>query len=392
MNEPLIGARVEVVLLVHAIPDLIHHRGINAGNPKPRRATRAGHEVGAWIVGPLDFAVHEEEDSVGDDGTAEAHARLEEREIRVCDYRGPTHLVAPKLLVAVERVRRAAELVGAALGDGVHVGARESALSHVERRHGDLHLLHCVKWHRLGIGLPARRRIVQAERVVEVGSVERDVVVQPVSPAERIVAVVPGIGPDEIPGAALDRRQELDLLGADERRGAGAVGIEDLVFLGRHHDARKLDGLRRHPEVQPEILPQTHKDVLQFLLCVPDQPHRHGVRPANAHVRNVVHSPRPHRCLVAGVAGYVDRHDHCLRERIPRLVRDDAAHGRRGNALGVQGTRSTYHEQPKQKRDEGCATHLCHVCSVAFEGWWDSRNRISSFGGASGFGPPKRPN
>src|SRR2546422_11569891 len=66
--------------------------------------------------------------------------------------------------------------------------------------------------HRLGGGLPARRRIVQPEGVVEVRAVHGDVVVQPVSPREAVVAITPRIDPNQVARAALDRRR------SEERR------------------------------------------------------------------------------------------------------------------------------------------------------------------------------
>src|SRR6185295_3415943 len=97
------------------------------------------------------------------------------------------------------------ELVGAALGDGVDAGAGEAALAHVEGRDGHLYLRDGVEGHGLGVGLPARRGIVEPEGVAEVRSVEGDAVVQPVLPREGKVAVAARIETGEVAGAALDR-------------------------------------------------------------------------------------------------------------------------------------------------------------------------------------------
>src|SRR5581483_8932730 len=87
--------------------------------------------------------------------------------------RGDADLVAR--LAAGAAIEGAREAVRPAARDGVHAGADEVALAHVVRRDADLHLLDGFEGDRRDAGAVARLA-AEAERVVEVGAVDRDVV------------------------------------------------------------------------------------------------------------------------------------------------------------------------------------------------------------------------
>src|SRR5439155_944158 len=176
---------------------------------------------------------------------------------------------------------------------GIHVGAGKPAMAHVERRRRDLHLLARIIGHRLGGGLPARRRIVQPEGVVEVRAVHGDVVVQPVSPREAVVAITPRIDPNQVARAALDRRQQGHLLGIDERGGTGAPRVEHLILLCRRLDRLQLDRLALKAEIDLEILPQTEEQILFGVGLVADAAGGDPIRAADSHVGDVVRPARP---------------------------------------------------------------------------------------------------
>src|SRR5204862_5694668 len=103
-------------------------------------------------------------------------------------------------LVAIPRVHRPAELVRAALRDRIDVGADEVALTNIVWRDAYLHLLDRLERNRRDAraiaGLPRRR--VEAERAVEVGAVDRDVVRAVVLTGECALSAVLRRHPDDV--------------------------------------------------------------------------------------------------------------------------------------------------------------------------------------------------
>src|SRR5687767_6296515 len=162
---------------------------------------------------------------------------------------------------SVERIRRGTKLVGSTLLDGVYVGPGESPLAHVERRERNLKLRYRIVRHGLGVCLPARGWIVESEWIVEVGSVYRNVVVEPVSTAEAHVAVAPRIETGEIARAALDRRRKRDFSRIDRHRSTGPSGIEYRIPLRQHLHTRKLLRLSLELKVKTKGLAERDKHV-----------------------------------------------------------------------------------------------------------------------------------
>ena len=96
---------------------------------------------------------------------------------------------ADEILVAEPVIDRGGEAVGAAARHGVDAGADEVALAHIERRDVHLHLLDGFERDRRDArALAGRAR--KAERVVEVRSVDGDVVQAIVLTAERHAAIL----------------------------------------------------------------------------------------------------------------------------------------------------------------------------------------------------------
>ena len=281
-----------------------------------------------------------------DQGSAHRSAGLNEAQIRVGDDRRPPHRVAEQVLVATERVGGSVIFVSAALGHRVDVRAGKPALAHIEGGDRDLHLRDRVVRNRLGIGLSARRRVVEAEGIVEVRPVQRDVVVQPVSTREAVVAVVAWVHPNQVARAALDRGQQRDLLRIDERRRAGAPRVEHRVTLSGRFDGLQLDRLGLETEIDAQVLPEAQEDAVLGVGFVPDAGSRHPVRPADSHVGDVIRSPCPRDGSVLRAAGNVHRHDRRISQRGSVLGGDDAAHRRCSHALRGQ------HRRDAQQREQ----------------------------------------
>ena len=253
--------------------------------------------------------------------------------IRVGHHRLSADVVAQQRLVPPVAIERAPQAVGAALGDNIDVRAGEAALAHVEWRDGDLHLLDRVVRHRLGVGLPAGGRIVEPEGIVEVGAIERDVVVQPVPTGEGEVAVAPRIQSGQVARASLDGREYLDLLGRDERGRAGALGVQDVVPLRRHRDLFQRDRLRNELEVLPPGLPKAEEHVVHRARLEPDHRRGDGIRTADAKIGQAVGAARPHHCAILGTARHVHREHYGIGERHSVLPPDETRDRGRGHAL-----------------------------------------------------------
>src|SRR5581483_6810790 len=111
----------------------------------------------------------------------------------------------------------------------------EVPLTDVERRDAHLHLLDRFERNRRNAGASARLTLAEAERVVERRSVDLDVVQAVVLAGEGVAARLRS-EPSQIADAAADRRETLDVLPRDLRRGARAARAEDRIDGGRHVD------------------------------------------------------------------------------------------------------------------------------------------------------------
>ena len=339
VEVPLVRASVVPIDVLHQGANGIHHlrgdaRDAERQGPGARRG--AGYEVRARLVRSLDLRIHEKEQLVADQRSADRGAALKEAEVGVGSDLRASHRVAEQGVVAPERVRRGLILVRPALGHRVDVGTREPSLAHVEGSNGNLHLLDCVVGHRLGVGLAARRRVVQAERVVEVGPIERNVVVQPVAPREAVVAVVPWIRANQVAGAALDRGEQLDLPGINEGGRTGTPRVEHLVALRRRDHRRQLNRLSFQTKIDAQVLPQAQEHVRFGVGPIADPGGRYAIGPAHPHVGRVVSAARPRNRPILRAARHVHGDDVRVGQRSSVLVGDDAAHRGGGHSLTMQ--------------------------------------------------------
>ena len=215
---------------------------------------------------PLVFfvlVVAEDEELAANERPARPQARVAERE-RAGIHRPALGFGTDEVFAAHPVIDRGVELVGAAAGDAVNRGPDEAALAHVERRDADLYLLERFEGDRGDVGALAGLR-AETEGVVEVRTVDRDVVEAVVLPRERVAARLRRESGDrfETSGNCRERR---DVLAADRRCGTCSRRREDGVAHGcdfnllgdgdgfhgdvdvtghAEVDADVLDGLRR---------------------------------------------------------------------------------------------------------------------------------------------------
>ena len=183
------------------------------------------------------FALHEEEQLILDDRTAEGTAVCG-RAVGLAgtgDF-GLVNRVTAHVLIAVVDVGRTLEGVGTALGDGVDAAADEVGLTHVKRCNHHLQLLNGVDGDRVA----ATGQVgTQTEVVVEVGTIDGEVSRTSVHTAEaHAVAAVRREACDVGDGAAY-RRHVLYLRVVDVGCGAG-LQISELCSLGRYDDLTEL--------------------------------------------------------------------------------------------------------------------------------------------------------
>ena len=168
----------------------------------------------------LTFEALEEEQPVRNDRTAEplaAVGRLERAGIDGLAFR----LRPDERFVAVPVVPRSHEVVRSAPRHRVDAGADEVALANVVRRHADLHLLDRFERNRRNVGSIARLR-AEAERVVEIRAVDRDVVHPVVRAGEAARPAVLRRQARHVVDAAGDRRQRRELFA---EHGGGRAGM-----------------------------------------------------------------------------------------------------------------------------------------------------------------------
>ncbi len=354
----LVGSGDVPVVVEQHLADRVHGGGGHPGLTERDVAVLVRHEVAAGIVGPLQLAVQEEEQLVPQDRPAEREPGLHEALVGIRHHLRTLDLVPLQRVGPEEAVRRAPPVVRPAPRHRVHVRPGEPALPDVERGDGHLHLLDGVVRDRLRLRLAPGQRVVEAEGVVEVGPVHREVVVEPVPSREGEVAVAPRVELGQVPDAPLDRRRQRDLHRAEVRLRAGAAGVEHRV-LGRDLQFLELHRPPHEREVGPERLAQLEEHVPLDALLHPDERDRDGVRPADAQVRQVVRPARSRDGAVARAGRHVHRHDRGLGERGALGVRHPAVDRGRRDALGGQRDGEDRDEREDEEQRE-CTSGEAH--------------------------------
>ena len=349
-----------------------------------QRATERGVEEGdqrgsisAEPVLLLDLVVdllvvgQEEEDLVLHDRPAEGEAELVlaevGREPGGRAGREGVREVARERVVLPEVVQRAVQLVGARLGDHVHEPAAGPAELGVGSL-GDHHdLLHGVQIEREGRPLAAA--LLAEERVVEVGAIHRDVVVDAALAADAELVAIGALHDadvrgeqgqvEEVPAVV---RKPRDHLGVQPGLGGHPVRFGDGPDpFGR--DFLELHGLRPEGEINGRGLAQPHHDALPVRRGVADRAGRHvvGAHPEQRpHVRAAAVGGE--RADVVGL-DIAQRHVSAHDRRSVRAVADNAADeaGRRlclrGQALRGRREDKEQERVHRNKRPPTTQTH-----------------------------------
>ena len=305
----LVRSRIVVVAGDQALADSIEHTRLSAGNAEARRAARSGDEIGSRIFRALDLSVDVIEELVFDERPADRGSALVVRQVGIGDDLRAADGVPLKRVVSRECIGRCLEVVGTALRDGVDVGARETSLAHVERGERNLKLGDGIVGDRLCVGLSAWSRVIEAEGVVEVRSIDRDVVVKPVLPRKTEISVAARIELGQVAGASLDGWRHCHLCLADAQCRSRTSRVENFTPFTNDGHSHQFDRLPSQPEVDPERLaePEIHVGFRPRLEA--DRHRSHAIRAANPHVRKAVPATRRYRGTVLRSARYVHRHD-----------------------------------------------------------------------------------
>ena len=190
--------------------------------------------------------------------------------------------------VLVDEVRRAVEVVGARLGDGVDRRAHAAARGHVVVGGGDVVFLDRVLRDRRALGRQAV--VVQAEGVARVDGVDGDAVVAEVLAVGRERAAVAvgdhdaGIGAHDVLDRAVGGRHAVHVFARERRGDALVVRLDDR--RARHRDGGQF--LRGDRHVDLRHLVQGQVDVLLRLRAGFGLVDRDRVRAADAQAARCV--------------------------------------------------------------------------------------------------------
>ena len=259
------------------------------------------------------------------------------------------------------------EGVVAAARHGVDAGAGEVALAHVVRRHAHLHLLDRFQRDRRDARAvaDAAGRDAEAERIVEVGAVDRDVVRTVVLAGERAAAAVLRRQARDVGDAARDGRERREVLAHHGRGGARARRAEHRIALA--DDGDRLGDVS-NPEGEVEILrdAQAHADVVLRFRREAGERRRDRVRTADPHAGDHETSVDLRHRLVCAARWLVHGEDGGARNHGTLRILDDAAGCASGHALRVRaagGPQQNADREHCQRSKKGSATH---VVSMAY--------------------------
>ena len=305
--------------------------------------------------------VHEEEELVLHDRAAEGHAVGG----LPVDLAGSQflfiHAVSVHVLVLVVHVGRSLELVRTGLGDRVHAAADEVRLADVERGDHHLHFLDGVDGNR---GAAAREGGGQAEVVVEVRAVHREVHVTAVGSGEAHPVTAVRRDLRDVRDAAGDRRHREHVRLGDVRGGAGLLLRRELGRRRRddHGLGEELVGLA-DLRVQVVRLGQLERDLRVVHLLVTQAGDLHAVGAAGTHTLDGVEAITVRHRTVGGPGRLVDGHDGGADHRLAVLVHHAAAEGRRRH-LGEGGDTRQHGQCRERKAFEGISHKLsCYLYS-----------------------------
>ena len=316
------------------------------------RSVRERHQRGvdqAQAIGLLDIGVfllvvrEEEERLVPNDRSPERGAKLVLGEVRSEPGGGAARervgVVGRERVVLAEVVRRAVIFIGARLGDHVEeaaAGAAELGIGAVG--HHD-EVLHCVQVEGEGRALAAA--LLAEERVVEVGAVDRHVVVNALLAADADLVAVRALHDGHVRGQRREIEDVAAVVGqafhrlrAEPRRALRPGDVDR--GLARHRDLLQLHGLGGQRERLLHRLAQPERQPRPLRLLEAQCPRGHviGADPEESgDVDPVIVGGQNAFCVGLGVP---ERH-RGAGQRPARGVGDRTAdHAGRGLCLGVQ--------------------------------------------------------
>ena len=304
----------------------------------------------------LHFEVHEEEELVLHDGTAQGEAVDQVGfGLAVSEILAP-QLVAAEILVGVIGVSGALEGVGTGLGDGVDAAAHEVGLTHVIGGHNELDLLDGIEGDR---GAAAREGIGQTEVVIQVRTIHGEVRGTAVGTGE---AHAGGIGAELGEGGkgAAGVRQVHHLVVGDVGAGAGLGGGEAGGRGGHDDGLVQGHGVVIQVTVQDVVLTEGELDVRELDGLVTQAGNLDGVGTAGTHALDSIEAFAIGHGTVGGTGGEMGRHDGGSDDGFTLAVHDAATEGSGGH-LGKGDNARHHHSDGEQKAFESVLHKLINI-------------------------------
>ena len=207
---------------------------------------------------------------------------------------------------------------------------------------------------------------------IEIRTVQRNVVIEPVPPAETEITVAARVNSRKVTRAPLYRWKLRDLLGVDECRRARPAAVEDCVVLRRDNDFLSLHRLFHEPEVDARRLSKPEIQIFLALAPVADVRDGDSIRPADSHVLDVILTVDSRGSAVLGAGRFMDCNDICARKRITLIGGDKTGHRRSGYTL-------TEHIRGGKHADEKNNDHSFHRSPSLMVVGFELRKRPAEF-------------
>ncbi len=332
----LVGTGLVAKILFQIGAQRIQIGGEDAGCVARYRLVEIGprHIVGAGLGQFVALGIDKEKEFVLDDRAAQADANA-----AVAEGTGVVGVGfgfgAHQTLITGQAINRAGKFVGSALGDGVDAGAHKITLANVIGRDVDLQLFDGLQRDRCHAGAVAGLSC-QTERVVEIGTVDGDVVhaVILAREGESIAGrVVLRCQTGKIFDSSCDGGQGLDCLFADRGGRAGTRSAHDGATFSRRHNFAKVNGFLGQDKINLRVLAQGQVDIFDLFGLVTHKPRRDRIGTANAHTGDVIAPVGTGIDAKGRAARLMNGHDIGADQGLAVVVDDPAIQGRRGDAL-----------------------------------------------------------
>ena len=269
------------------------------------------HVDDSGLLGHL--TVYEEEQFVLDDraadgGTVGGHLEF----LAGLTDLGALYGVTAHVLVAVEDVGTATELVGTALGHSVHTTTDEVGLTNIVGRNNDLHLLDSLDTD----GVATTRQVVaKTEVVVEVGTVNGEVGSTAIGTGETHTVTTEGRQTGNVRQAAGNSGQIGNLGTVDVGSGTGLLGTELGGCCG-HNNLAKGVGINAHVDIQVGGLGKLQHHAFNIIGLITHIAHRYGVGATGTHTLDGVTAIHVGHGIVLRARGRVQSGDRRTNHRL----------------------------------------------------------------------------